>query len=209
MINKNKAELANSLTHGFSLLFFSILSVLLLFRASQYESTILLFSLIVFVASLILLYTFSTLYHATKKEKAKQVLRKCDHIGIYLLIAGSYTPLLLVAVKGSLGWIFFFILWGLAVFGIFYKVFFLGKLPLVSLLLYLAMGWSVIFIIKPVWNALSISVLICILFEGIFYTVGTYFFWKDNKHTYYHAIWHVFVLLGTLSHFFAVRLLLE
>jgi hemolysin III len=208
MINSKHAEIANSLTHGISLLFFSVLSVVLLYRGSYTESSVLFFSLVVFVVSLLLLYSFSTVYHIVSDTKAKHILRKFDHIGIYLLIAGSYTPFLLAVIEGSLGWTFFFILWGLVVVGIFYKVFFIGKYPLVSLILYLAMGWSAVFIIKPFWIACSTSVLVCILCEGIFYTAGTYFFWKDNKHTYYHAVWHVFVLLGTLSHFFAVWLLL-
>ena len=207
MIDKKKAEFANSISHGIAFVIFAIASVFLLQKGTTQNSPVFMFGLIIFIVSILLLYGFSTAYHVAQKEKLKHTLRHFDHAAIYILIAGSYTPILLGVIQGTLGWIVFGIIWFLAISGILYEMFFLGKHPKVSLVLYLSMGWIVVLIAKPFWDAASAQVLICMLLEALFYTTGTYFYWKDKKHTYFHAIWHVFVWLGTLSHFVAVWLI--
>jgi len=150
------------------------------------------------------MYASSTVYHWTLPGKLKNYLRYFDHISIYVLIAASYTPVLICGVGGETGWVMFCILWGFVIFGAFYKIFFLGKYPRVSLGIYLAMGWSGLFIARPVWNSLPTVALWFLFAEGLFYTIGSYFFARDLKHAYYHAVWHLFVLCGTLSHFAAM-----
>lgn len=150
-----------------------------------------------------LMYSFSTAYHWTHRGKAKRVMRIMDHIGIYIMIACSYTPICIAVIGGWLGWTVFGILWGIVVAGATYKIAAIGKYPRLSLMLYLLMGWTALFIVKPVWDNLSLLPISLIVAEGITYTAGTYFFAYDSKR-YYHAIWHLFVLLGTIFHWSAV-----
>lgn len=151
----------------------------------------------------IMMYAFSTAYHWTHTGTAKRVLRIFDHIGIYIMIASSYTPICIGVVGGWLGWTVFGVLWAVVIGGAFYKIAALGKYPRLSLALYLIMGWSIVFIAKPVYDALSWQSMSLIVLEGLFYTAGTWFFAHD-KRPYFHAIWHVFVLLGTISHWAAI-----
>ena len=131
------------------------------------------------------------------------MLRIFDHCGIYVMIAASHTPICIGVVGGALGWTVFGLLWAVVVAGIIYKVKALGRYPKLSLALYLAMGWSVVFIAEPVVSKLSLPSLLWILAEGLFYTSGTYFFAHDDRR-YFHGIWHIFVLLGSVSHWAAV-----
>jgi hemolysin III len=160
-----------------------------------------------FGGSILLLYTFSTLYHAFQEEKIKSWLRTFDHIGIYFLIAGTYTPFLLLAVGGLWGWIFFGIIWSLTLFGIIFKIFYTHRFKRASLLLYLAMGWLAVFLIKPLLENLSITTLSLILAGGICYTLGTLFYIR-NQMRFAHTIWHLFVLAGTILHFIAIMFML-
>ena len=150
-----------------------------------------------------LMFLSSTIYHWLRPGVAKDILRKCDHISIYVMIACSYTPICIAVVGGWVGWLTFSLLWVVVIAGTVYKIVAIGRYPRLSLALYLIMGWSVVFIAKPVYEGLPAVSLLLLLSEGIFYTVGTYFFSKDfRKH--YHAIWHVFVLLGAISHWSAI-----
>lgn len=155
----------------------------------------------------ILMYAFSTTYHWMHTGRAKQVLRIFDHIGIYIMIASSYTPICIAVIGGWLGWTVFAVLWAVVIAGAFYKVAAIGRYPRLSLFLYLVMGWSGVFIAKPVYDAMPASALQSILAEGLFYTGGTWFYAHDER-PFYHAIWHLFVLAGTISHWIAIILLL-
>ncbi len=200
-------EFANSITHGFGILF-SIIAISLLVTFSVLNgSTLDIVSCSLFGGSILLLYTFSTLYHATQQEKIKSWLRTFDHIGIYFLIAGTYTPFLLLAVGGTFGWIFFGIVWGLTAFGIVFKIFYTHRFPKASLILYLSMGWMGIFLIKPLLASLSTSTLLMIAAGGISYTLGTVFYVRQRMR-YAHTIWHLFVLAGTILHFIAIMYML-
>lgn len=165
------------------------------------------FGVTFFTVGMLLMYLASFLYHLWRPEsKGKRVLRLLDHIGIYVLIASSYTPIAMNLVDGNdpvAGWVFFGVIWLIAVLGIFYKIFFWNKFPSLSLLLYIAMGWAIVFIASDVYQSCSALTLSFILAEGVCYTGGTYFFAADHKR-FFHGIWHIFVMLGTLFHWAAV-----
>lgn len=156
-----------------------------------------------FIVGMFLMFLSSTIYHWLPEGRARRILRKCDHISIYVMIACSYTPICIAVVGGWLGWFIFGILWAVVIGGTVYKILALGKYPRLSLALYLIMGWSGVFIAKPVYEHLSTTALLFILVEGLLYTTGTFFFAKDTKR-HYHTIWHVFVLLGAISHWAAI-----
>lgn len=158
-----------------------------------------------FTVGMLVMYSASTVYHWWREGRVKRVLRIVDHIGIYVMIAASYTPVCLSVVGGWLGWLVFALLWAIVVAGAFYKIFAIGRWPALSLGLYLAMGWSGVFIALPVYRNLCPDALCCILAEGVFYTSGTYFFAHDGRR-FYHGIWHLFVLAGSVCHWLAVYL---
>lgn len=203
-----KEEIANSLTHGVGILF-SVVAIALLVTVSVLNGSAMhVVSSSIFGASFLLLYTFSTLYHAFQHEQVKRLLRTFDHISIYILIAGTYTPFLLLGVQGALGWVFFGLVWLLAVLGIVFKVSFQHRFPKASLIFYLGMGWLAVFIVKPLMNSLDATVLSLLLAGGASYTVGTIFY-VQKKMMYAHAVWHLFVLGGTILHFIALMFLLQ
>ena len=156
-----------------------------------------------FIVGMFFMFLSSTIYHWLPEGRARRILRKCDHISIYVMIACSYTPICIAVVGGWLGWIIFGILWAVVIGGTIYKILALGKYPRLSLALYLVMGWSGVFIAKPVYEQLSATSILFILAEGLLYTAGTYFFAKDTKR-HYHTVWHIFVLLGAISHWAAI-----
>lgn len=196
-------EFANSISHGFGILF-SIIAISLLVTLSVINgNTLDIVSCSIFGGSILLLYTFSTLYHATQEPRIKAWLRTFDHIGIYFLIAGTYTPFLMMAVKGMLGWIFFGIVWSLALFGIVFKIFYTHRFKKASLILYLGMGWMGILLVKPMLESLSTYALTLVAAGGISYTLGTVFYTRPNMR-FAHTIWHLFVLAGTIIHFIAI-----
>ena len=200
-------ELANSLTHGFGILF-SVVAISLLITFSVLEGSVLhIVSSSFFGGAFLLMYTFSTLYHAIQHQKTKSILRIFDHISIYFLIAGTYTPFLILGIGGSRGWLMFGIVWGIAILGTVFKIFFTHRFPKLSLFLYLGMGWIAIFIAQPLYEQLSTTVLSLLIGGGVSYTMGTIFYINHKMH-YAHAIWHIFVLIGTISHFIAVMNLL-
>ena len=158
---------------------------------------------IFFVVGMFFMFLSSTIYHWLRPGKVKQIMRKLDHISIYVMIAFSYAPICLGVVGGWLGWTVFGFLWAVVLGGTFYKIYAIGKWPKLSLALYLLMGWSVLLVFKPVMERLEPISMALLLAEGIFYTSGTYFFAHDSKNNF-PAIWQVFVLLGAMAHFLAV-----
>ena len=197
-------ELWNCIIHGLGIgLSIAGLVILAVFSAIQGDAWVIV-STVIFGVSMILLYTASTLYHAFQSENVKRVLKKFDHISIYYLIAGSYTPFMLVNLRGALGWSIFGIIWGLAILGTILKLTTSGSgTKLWSLGLYLLMGWLVVFTLKPLTASLPHLGLVFLVLGGLFYTFGVLFYIRKSK-KYTHAIWHLFVLLGTVMHFFAV-----
>ena len=161
-----------------------------------------------FTCGMLLMYAASTLYHWAMPGKAKRRLRIFDHISIYVMIAASYTPICIGVVGGALGWTVFGILWGVALGGAVYKLTAMDLYPRLSLFLYLLMGWSFIFMAEPVCSRLSTRALCAILAEGLFYTSGTWFFAHDSK-PYFHGVWHIFVLLGSVAHWLAILFILS
>ena len=196
-------ELANTLTHGIGLALsvtgLAVLVTLTGLRAGVWEVT----STAIFGATLVLLYTSSTLYHCFRAEQVKRLLRKIDHAAIFLLIAGTYTPFLLVNLRGPWGWSLFGVIWVLAVAGVALKFWFTGRAKVLSTLLYLAMGWLVVIAFGPLQRAVPPAGLWLLVAGGLSYTLGTVFYlWR--RLPYHHAVWHLFVLGGSVCHFFAV-----
>lgn len=197
---RTNEEVANTLTHLVGVVF-AISTAWLLIAKSMDSSWQQIFAMTVFTSSILFMYSASTIYHWAMPGKLKRFLRHVDHINIYVLIAASYTPVWLLVVKGFWGWVGFGVIWGIALAGTIGKIVSLGKHPRLSLTLYLLMGWSMVFIIVPIWNAFSFTALLWLLAEAISYTGGTYFYANSRNYPYYHAIWHLFVLAGTFSHF--------
>ena len=196
-------EVMNAVTHGIGALLAVIGLVLLTVFAYLYGEIWHVLSFSIYGTTLVLLYLASTLYHSFTNEKLKYQFKILDHSAIYLLIAGTYTPFTLVPLHGVLGWTIFGIVWGLAMLGILLKVFFVGRFKVVSTLCYILMGWLIVLAIKPLVATVAASGIIWLIAGGLFYTFGTVFYlW--NKLPYNHAIWHLFVLAGSISHFIAV-----
>lgn len=201
-------EIANSITHGIgAALATAALTILVVFAALRGDAwQVVSFS--IYGASLIIMYTSSTLYHAFSNEKLKRYFRMMDHCSIFLLIAGTYTPVTLLPLRGTgWGWTMFGIIWGLAILGIFFKLFFIGKYEKLSVVFYVLMGWMAIIAIKPMLENLPPGLLMWIGIGGLSYTLGVIFYaWQ--KLPYAHTIWHLFVLGGSISHFFGILLYL-
>jgi hemolysin III len=157
----------------------------------------------IYGASLILLYLFSTLYHSLH-HAGKTVFQKFDHLAIYLLIAGTYTPFTLVTLRGRLGWALFGLIWGLAVLGVVLEVFMRKGRRIVPVLIYLAMGWLIIIALKPLLVSLTTAGFIWLLLGGLFYTSGVFFYALSSKAAYFHGIWHLFVMAGSLCHYITI-----
>jgi hemolysin III len=196
-------EIANAVTHGVGIvLSIAGLAVLSGFAASLGDGWHVT-ACSVFGASLVLCYAASTLYHAIPHPKAKQVLRALDHSAIFLLIAGTYTPVTLVSLRGPWGWSLFGTVWGLAVAGILFRLLLRGRMRWITVLLYVAMGWTVLVAAGPMLENLHPGALWLLLAGGLCYTGGIAFYlWR--RLPYHHAVWHCFVLAGSVLHFFAV-----
>ena len=154
------------------------------------------------------MYGSSTLYHAVSEPGHKRRLRVFDHISIYVMIAGSYSLICISVIGGWIGWSLFIFLWGCVIAGVVGKLVALGKRPRLSLMLYLMMGWAALLVLVPMWRNMSHEAFWWVVAEGVFYTIGAYFFNKDEEHAYYHAIWHVFIILGSTAHAVATWLVL-
>jgi hemolysin III len=198
-------ERINILSHAAGLILSIVGLMLLLGHATLNGNMWHVVSFGIFGASLIMLYASSTFYHSAKNQDLRNRLRIIDHAAIYILIAGTYTPFALVTLKGSTGWVIFGVTWGLAVSGITLKLFFTGKYELLSTMMYVFMGWVIIFAVKPLIQNLSTEGIAWLLAGGIAYTVGAIIY-SFKKIKFNHAIFHVFVLIGSISHFLSVYL---
>ncbi len=199
-----KEEVWNCIIHGIGAALSIAALVILVVFSTIYGDVWAIVSTAIFGASMIVLYTASTVYHAVPTPEIKKKLKKFDHISIYYLIAGSYTPFLLVTMRDATGWTVFGIVWGLALIGTFLKLFSQGSgTKAWSIGLYLLMGWMIIFASNKLFAELPKIGIIFLILGGLFYTFGIFFYvWKSRQYT--HAIWHFFVLVGTIMHFFAV-----
>ena len=196
-------EIMNAVTHGIGTLLAIVGLVMLTVFAYLYGEIWHILSFSIYGISLVLLYLASTLYHSFTNERLKHRFKILDHSAIYLLIAGTYTPFTLVPLHGVLGWTVFSIVWGLAIVGIILKVFFVGRFKVISTMCYILMGWLILLAIKPLIATVETSGVMWLIIGGLFYTFGTVFYlW--NRLPYNHAIWHLFVLAGSISHFIAV-----
>lgn len=196
-------ELANRLTHGVGALLGVAGLVLLVVHSSLHGDAWHVVSTAIFGTTLVLLYTASTLYHSFSNEAARRLLRKFDHAAIFLLIAGTYTPFMLVTLRGPWGWSLFGVVWGLAVVGVAMKFWFAGRFRVVSTGICLAMGWLVMIAIRPLMAALPAGGLKLLVAGGVCYTGGAAFYlWRGLP--YHHAIWHVCVFAGSACHWAAV-----
>ena len=205
-VYSKKEEFLNVLSHGFGLVLSLIAFPFLLIKGFAYNGFWKPTSFVIYGLSLILLYAASTFYHAAKNPMIRRKLNIFDHAAIYVLIAGGYTPFCLVALDSSLGWYVFIFVWLFALVGIVLKLFFTGKYDKLSTAMYLLMGWQVVFFAKPLANSLSKSGLYLLILGGIFYTIGAILY-SLKKLPYNHAIFHFFVLLGSLSHFLSIYFL--
>jgi hemolysin III len=199
-----RAELANTLTHGAGAVASAVGAAILITLTALRGDAWGVIGRAVFGATLVLLYTASTLYHATVREGLKARLKVLDHSAIYLLIAGSYTPFTLGPLRGGWGWSLFAAAWSLAVAGVIFKLYFTGRFNRLSTAIYIAMGWMVIVAIGPMVQRLPVAVLAWLVAGGIAYTAGTAFYHGSRR--YSHAVWHLFVLAGSACHFTAVTL---
>ncbi|WP_412984742.1 PAQR family membrane homeostasis protein TrhA [Pontimicrobium sp. IMCC45349] len=199
----NFEEQLNTYTHAIgAVLGVAGLVLLIVMQANEPWS---LFSVLVYGISIIILFTASTLYHAARTERRKHYFRILDHISIYLLIAGTYTPVLLLLLAHSKGWLLFWIVWAIAAFGVFLKLFFTGRFEVFSTLLYLVMGWLIVFDYSTLSSVMDANGLLLLFAGGLAYTVGIVFY-AISKIPYNHVIWHVFVLAGAICHFFMILL---
>ncbi len=196
-------EVANGITHGIgATLSVAGLSVLVTL-AAIYGDTWRVVSFSIYGSTLVIMYLASTFYHSFQSPRLKRVLRVADHISIYLLIAGTYTPFLLVNARGPLGWSMFGFIWGLALVGILSKAFIMERFKFLSVAVYVAMGWSIVLVLKPALAVIPIGGMVWMAIGGLAYTGGVVFYaW--HRMPYNHAVWHLFVMAGSICHFFAV-----
>jgi len=196
-------EIAHSITHGIGVGLSIAGLVILVVIAAKYGDVYQVVSFSVYGATLILLYLASTLYHSFQAPRVKQIFKKMDHAAIYLLIAGTYTPFLLVGMRGPLGWTLFGIIWGLAVLGVSFKVLFIDRFQKLSVLAYVLMGWLCVVAFKQMAASIALNGMILLAAGGVVYTLGVIFY-AMTKVRYSHAVWHLFVLGGSVCHYFAV-----
>jgi len=199
-----KQELANSITHFFGFLFGIVCIPILIAYSSFLDDKAAIVGASVFGFSFLMVYGFSTIYHSVSHPKVKQVMKTLDHISIYFMIAGSYTPFILLYFFNTPGIILLSVLWGLTFFGIIFKVFFINRFKLLSTFIYVAMGWLIVFF--PIdMSVFPFETLVMIAAGGVSYSIGVVFYlWE--KYIYNHAIWHIFVLGGSVCHYVAVLL---
>ncbi len=197
-------ELANSISHGMGLLLAIASLPILLVQFSDKGGLANIVAACVYSTTMMMLYLVSTLYHAFPEGTTKTRMNRLDHASIYIFIAGSYTPFALGAMRGNWGWTVFGVIWAMAIFGFTAKLFNRFKHPWLSTGLYIAMGWSVLFAAGPLMANMSNMGLAWLVAGGLFYTLGAIVFLFDHRVKYAHFVWHLFVLGGTLCHFFAV-----
>ncbi|SCY88112.1 PAQR family membrane homeostasis protein TrhA [Flavobacterium caeni] len=205
--NRKREEFFNVVTHGAGVVLSAVALALMTHLSATRGTTLQLFVSVVFGSSLVLLYAASTLYHAMSRLRWKRRFQIIDHLCIYVLIAGTYTPVALLGLKGNWGWTIFALIWIFAGIGFVFKLSPLRKREKLSLLLYLAMGWLIVIALGPLLKNMATEPLLLLLMGGVCYTGGVYFFVKERV-PYYHAVWHVFVLAGSAFHFFGIFLYL-
>jgi hemolysin III len=198
-----KNELANTLTHGAGVLASITTLTVLVVMAARGGDPFEIVGVAIFGATLILLYASSTMYHAVQTPAAKARLKVLDHSAIYLLIAGTYTPFMIGVMRGGWGWSMFGVIWGLALAGVVFKLFLTGRFPLVSTLIYVVMGWLVLIAAVPMFKLMAPATLGWLIAGGVTYTAGTVFY-HNQRIPQAHAIWHLFVLGGSVCHALAV-----
>lgn len=196
-------EIFNSVSHGVGALLAIAGTVVLIVMSAIYTDPWGVVSSTIYGATLIILYTMSTLYHALTNEKAKHVMRIMDHATIFLLIAGTYTPITLVSLRGPLGWVLFGFIWAAAVVGIVLNAIDLERFRKISVVCYIVMGWAIIAAIVPLINSMPTISLVFLLTGGIMYSVGIIFY-AIKKIRYFHSIWHLFTIGGSVLHYFAI-----
>jgi hemolysin III len=197
-------ELANSLTHGLGVVITLVIGPGLVVDAVETGDVWRIVAAAIYATTLLLLFTSSMLYHALRSERAKVVFQRIDHAAIYLLIAGTYTPFTLVTLRGAWGWTLFGIIWGLAIVGVSLKGTFGARLPALSTGVYLAMGWLIVIALRPLLMHVPIHGILWLVAGGLLYTGGVVFYVADKKYRYAHALWHLFVLAGSMAHFCAI-----
>ena len=201
-------EIANAITHGIGALLAIAALVVLVVLAAMRGTVWHVVSFSIFGTTLVLLYFASTLYHSLTFTRARGLFHKFDHISIYLLIAGTYTPFCLTALRGWIGWTVFGIVWTCAIIGAVIKAISIGSKVRLSTILYVMMGWVILIAIKPLYEAMSFNGFMFLIAGGVSYTLGTFFFMRDQV-KYNHSVWHLFVLSGSVLHFFSVLSLLQ
>jgi len=200
-------RLFNTITHGIGSVLSIVALVLMVVYASYNSDAWSIVGVSIFGSTLILLYMSSTLYHAFSNGRVKQIFKTLDQSFIYLLIAGTYTPVLLITLRNTLGWTVFGLVWAMAIGGITHRIFFFDKLKRLSLVSYIVMGWLSLIVFKSLLNAAPAELVVWLLIGGAFYTGGLIFYsWE--KLPFNHAIWHLFVLGGSFSHFMGIYLYL-
>ena len=197
-------ELANSLTHGLGAVISLIVGPILVVAAVGTGDVWRVVAAAVYATTLIMLYTSSMLYHAMRKPAAKAVFQRIDHASIYLLIAGTYTPFTLITLRGPWGWTLFGIVWALAVAGVVLKGTFGARMRGLSTAVYLAMGWLIVIALRPLFMHVGPRGMLWLAAGGLFYTGGVFFYVRDEHRRFNHAVWHLFVLAGSMAHFCAV-----
>ena len=195
-------ERLNAITHAIGAVL-GIVGLFFLIIKETEKTEWSLFSVVIYGLSIIVLFSASASYHSITSEKRKHYFRIIDHISIYLLIAGTYTPVLLITLDESLGWTLFYVVWGIAAFGVILKLFFTGKFEIFSTLLYLVMGWLIVFDFTTLSNLMPSNGVILLMAGGLAYTAGIIFY-VFERIPYNHVIWHLFVLAGAMFHFFMV-----
>lgn len=198
-------EIFSSVTHGIGTLLAVGGTAVLIVLSAIYSDVWSVVGSAIFGASLIILYCMSTLYHSITNEKAKKFFRIMDHNTIFFLIAGTYTPITISILRGWIGWVLFGIVWGAAIIGIILNSIDLEKFRKPSVVCYIAMGWVIIFAVKPLMDAMNSTSLWLLIGGGVFYTVGVIFY-AIKKVRYFHSIWHIFTLLGSVCHYFSILL---
>ncbi len=199
----SREEIANSVTHGIGAGLSIAALILLLVLSWPGGDATRVISLAIYGATLILLYLASTLYHAARQARAKRLLRRMDHASIFLLIAGSYTPIALVGMGGTWGWTLFALIWTMAAGGVIFEMIFFDRYKRITVGFYIVMGWTALVAIKPMMELCPAGFLKWVFLGGVFYTGGVVFYvWR--RLPYHHAIWHLFVLTGSGVHFFGV-----
>lgn len=196
-------ELVNSISHGIGVIFGIVALILMLIKASEVNHWEYYLSAISFGSAIIILYLNSTFYHSFPWPKVKYVFKIFDHISIYLLIASTYTPFALITLKGETGHWVLGIVWTVSLLGIIFKIFFTGKMKILSTIMYILLGWMAIFVIKPLKIHLDHTGFMLVVVGGIVYTIGALFY-SIKKIPFNHGIWHIFVLVGTFCHFWAI-----